>query len=326
MENLETARMILDAMVKEDGVNWQQTRQSAASIIGSLPDHFEDQLQTLLEDADIEVESKAIAAVGKLRKERFISHLLERLNDPRVQPVITEALATFGDPIVETLSDRLLDTSLRIELRRQIPGVLLRIGTPEAERVLVESLLEEDTLLRLRIVSSLNKLRNTHPELEMDTNLIETLLAAEIIGHYRSYQILGSLGGELERDDTVARAVGEAMKEELERIFRLMQLLFPVTTCTVPTLGFNRRMRWFTITLLSSSTTFSSRKCAGCWCRCWIAKSASRSGELANRLVGTKVETREEVVAALMHSQDPWLKSCAAYAIGILGLNFLERT
>ena len=75
MENLETARMILDAMVKEDGVNWQQTRRSAARIIGSLPDHFEAQLQALLEDADIEVESQAIAAVGKLQKQRFISHL-----------------------------------------------------------------------------------------------------------------------------------------------------------------------------------------------------------------------------------------------------------
>lgn len=324
--NLETARVILDGMVKEDGVNCQQTRLAAASIIGSLPDHFEEQLQTLLEDADIEVESKAIAAVGKLRKERFVSHLLERLNDPRVQPVIAEALAAFGDPIVETLRDRLLDPSLRIELRRQIPGVLLRIGTPEAERVLVESLLEGDTVLRLRIISSLNKLRSTHPEVEIDTNLIETLLAAEIMGHYRSYQILGTLGAQLQRDDTVARALREAMKQELERIFRLMQLLFPRYDLHSAYFGLQSKdaavhdnalefldnilkppMRKLLVPLLDSEVSVAGRV------------------SLANRLVGAKVETREEAVAAMMHSQDPWLKSCAAYAIGILGLNFLER-
>ncbi len=45
---------------------------------------------------------------------------------------------------------------------------------------------------------------------------------------------------------------------------------------------------------------------------------------LANDVVGTGVETSEEAVAMLMHTGDPWLKSCAAYAIGALGLKSLE--
>jgi len=36
------------------------------------------------------------------------------------------------------------------------------------------------------------------------------------------------------------------------------------------------------------------------------------------------VETREEAVAALLSSEDPWLRSCAAYAIGALGLKGME--
>jgi hypothetical protein len=46
---------------------------------------------------------------------------------------------------------------------------------------------------------------------------------------------------------------------------------------------------------------------------------------LANRLVGAKVESQEEAVAALVGSDDPWLKSCGAYAIGTLGLKSLEK-
>ena len=39
---------------------------------------------------------------------------------------------------------------------------------------------------------------------------------------------------------------------------------------------------------------------------------------------GLKVENREEAVAALVGSEDPWLKSCGAYAIGMLGMTSLE--
>ena len=40
---------------------------------------------------------------------------------------------------------------------------------------------------------------------------------------------------------------------------------------------------------------------------------------LAQRLVGAPLETPEEAVAALAGTGDPWLRSCAAYAIGALG-------
>ena len=46
-------------------------------------------------------------------------------------------------------------------------------------------------------------------------------MVAEMMGHYRSYQILGASG--LNVDEGLKRT----MAEELERIFRLMKLLFP---------------------------------------------------------------------------------------------------
>jgi hypothetical protein len=44
----------------------------------------------------------------------------------------------------------------------------------------------------------------------------------------------------------------------------------------------------------------------------------------ANRLLGTEVDTHEQAVAVLLASDDPWMRSCAAYAIGALGLKSLE--
>jgi len=45
---------------------------------------------------------------------------------------------------------------------------------------------------------------------------------------------------------------------------------------------------------------------------------------MANRLVRVKIENQEQAVTALVTSDDPWLRSCGAYAIGALGIRSLE--
>ena len=49
--------------------------------------------------------------------------------------------------------------------------------------------------------------------------------------------------------------------------------------------------------------------------------SMAQRGHLANSLLGAALGDREEAIAVMMLSQDPWLKSCAAYAIGELRLS-----
>ncbi len=71
---------------------------------------------------------------------------------------------------------------------------MVKIGTPAACGALMEHLLESDTALRFRIISALNKLSRHHPEIATDSQMLETVLAAEILGHYRSYQILEKVG------------------------------------------------------------------------------------------------------------------------------------
>jgi hypothetical protein len=41
--------------------------------------------------------------------------------------------------------------------------------------------------------------------------------------------------------------------------------------------------------------------------------------------VRVKIENQEQAVAELVASDDPWLKSCGAYAIGSLGIKSLEH-
>jgi HEAT repeat protein len=311
--------------VAETGSDGQRTRLEAARLVGALPDHFAEQLRKLLSDADVEVMREAIRAAGILRKRTFVLQLLDLLADPQLASAVTEALAKFGDRIIGTLRDSLADPAVRIEIRREIPNLLMRIGTMEAARVLEENLLESDTTMRFRVISALNKIRQLHPELELDAQMIETVLAAEIMGHYRSYQILGPLGKSLESEDPVARALRDSMNQEQERIFRLLGLLYPRYDFHSAYFGLQStnaivhanalefldnilkpQLRNVLVPLLDSDVSLAERV------------------RLANRLVGAKMESREEAVAALVSSEDPWLKSCGAYAIGTLGLTSLE--
>jgi ATP:ADP antiporter, AAA family len=219
-ENLEGARVILDGMVREEGIQGRRTRLEAARLIANLPTRFEPQLGQLLQDADKEVVRSAMHAAASHHRRRWAPLLVERLSDPELHYDAVEALLVFGEAIAGTLRDYLGDESVPIEIRREIPPILLRLGTPVSVRILANNVIQGDNVLRYRIISALNKLLDVHKDFEMDADSIETVLVAEIMGYYRSCQLLESSTAE-------AVELRESMKQDLERIFRLLKLLWP---------------------------------------------------------------------------------------------------
>jgi AAA family ATP:ADP antiporter len=313
-QNVEAARWLFDAMVKEQGAGGAHTRLAAARIITALPDCFESQLAMLLADSDAEVVRQAIRAVGALRKRRFVPALVERLADPRVSQDAGAVLAGFENAVVGTLADCLSNSHLSLALRREIPRVLLRIGTAPAARVLAENLLQVDDVLRDRVISSLNKLQERHPTPFVDRNLVETVLVAEIMDHYRSYQILGARRGHA---DEMLQA---SMTRELERIFRLMKLLFPSIDLqnayreiqSKDAVGHANVLEFLDNTLNSQLRSLVIPMIDP-------EISPRERTALADKLLGSRVNSYHEAIAILLHSEDPWLRTCAEYAIEKLG-------
>ena len=324
-QNLEAARNILDSMVNEAGEEGLHHRVEAARLLGELPDSFDPLLSRLLADSDTQVVCEAIRSVGLLRKRRLVPELLDKLADHRLAPSAAQALSTFGDSIVGGLRDHLCDSTVPIQARREIPSVLVALGTARAASVLLDNLLQGDTMLRFRTIDALNKLCRVNPEIVLDIQMLETVLAAEILGHYRSYQILATIGATGDGVDPLARALKESIQQELERIFRLLYLLHPRLDLHSAYVGLQStsvsvhdnalefldnvlksQLRDMLVPLLDSKVTVAER------------------AQIAQRLVRAKIETQEQAVAELVASDDPWLKSCGAYAIGTLGIRSLE--
>lgn len=323
--NLEAARAILQEMVSARGPAGVRDRQEAARLLSRVPDAFHDLYEALVADAETVVARQAIRSAALVKGDTLVPVLIAALARADVGDDAAEALARHGDAVVPAIAARLNDPLTPIDIRRELPQVLVRIASADAERVLMDGLLHPDVSVRHNIVISLNKLHAVHPRIRFYPGIVETALAAEIAGHYRSYQVLGPLRAQLKDDDAILQALHHTMEQELERIFRLMKLLFPGIALHDAYVGVRSanplvranaleflenvlkpELRQVLLPLLDSQVTVNER----------IA--------IADRLVGAPLATAEQSVATLLASDDAWLRSCAVHAAGVLQLHGLE--
>ncbi len=320
-QNVEAAQLILQRMVADGGDDGLRGRIEAARVIGLSPDIFERELRKLLEDDAPEVAREAVRAAGRLGKRALVHRLVDRIAEPWLTDDVVTALGQLGDRVVGTLRDYLVDRDTPDAIRRELPGALQAIGTPAAQVVLVESLLDADTVVRLRVVTALNKLLQQHPDRTVDRGIVETALAAEITGHYRSYQVLGTMGGSLDGAEPVLQALRDSLSQESERIFRLMKVLYPdhdLHSAFVGVQSTDRGVHDNALEFLENVLPPQVRALVVPLFDREVS-TAGRAG-IAERLVGVTVSSREEAVEMLVLSRDRWLQSCAAYAIGELRL------
>ena len=336
-QNIDAAKLMLQKMIEEQGESGRRARLEAARLMSVLPDAFDRELRALVDDGDVDVAKAAIAAVGVLKKRSLIGDLIDRLAEPALNEAVVTSLSAFGDRVVGTLRDYLTDDSMRAEVRREIPKCLEAIGSAPAQAVLVETVLDRDVVLRYHTIAALNRLGQAHPDRPTDRKLIESVLAAEIMGHYRSYQVLGTLGSlsrrspdGAEADDPsnpVEHGLRESMEKETERIFRLLKILYPQydmhsayvgLQSTDPVVHDNAvefmdsvlppEVRQVIIPLFDRNVSTDVR----------IAT--------ANRMLGSALGDREEAIEVMALSQDPWLRACAAYAMGEMRLTRFAPT
>jgi AAA family ATP:ADP antiporter len=321
-QNVDAARLLLQKMVEEPGDEGRRTRLEAARLLAILPDIFEKELRTLLEDDDVEIARTAIQAVGALKKRSMIGALVERMGEPALNESAVAALAKFGDRIVGTLRDYLLDQDIRAEVRREIPKVLQEIGTAAAHAVLVETVLDRDVVLRYHTIAAINRLGQAHPDRSTDRKLIETVLAAEIMGHYRSYQVLATLEGSMDDpSNPIEHGLRESMEKETERIFRLLKILYSQYDLHSAYVGMQS-----TDPVVHDNAVEFMDSVLPPEVRSLIIPLFDRNVRVrdriitANRLLGSTLGDREEAIEVMAVSEDPWLRACAAYAIGEMRL------
>jgi AAA family ATP:ADP antiporter len=279
----------------------------------------------LIHDPDPGVARQAVNAASVVMRDDVLDALIRALSRPDIGADAAAKLTHYGNALVPELSRLLHEPATPLEIKRELPQILVRIGTPLAEEVLIGCLLEADVTLRHRVIASLNKLHDVHPEVRIDEQLVEVVLAAEIAGHYRSYQVLGPLREQLKEDDSVLQALDTSMEQELERIFRLMGLIFQGQALHDAYIG----LRSSSATVRANALEYLDNVLKPELRRLLVPLLDSQVSvderiRLADQIVGAPLETAEQSIATLLASGDPWLKSSAVYAVGAMRLQSLE--
>ena len=162
-----------------------------------------------------------------ITRDELVEPLVAALDRAELVDEAAGALARYGNRIIPEIERRLRDIETPQDIRRELPAVLVRIGTAEAEQALIGSLLQADVTLRHRVIASLNKLRTVAsrgPPRSVDHQPAargRDRRALPLVSGARAAQ------GAAQEDDPVLQAMHHAMDQELDRIFRLMALLLP---------------------------------------------------------------------------------------------------
>jgi ATP:ADP antiporter, AAA family len=122
-------------------------------------------LAKLLRSNSPEVVGYALESAGRQRKREFVPLIVPHLGRPGTAEAAAGALLEYGDRIAGMLKDYLADPAEESAVRKAIPAILARMGTPRAAAILVHELKAREAAVSAEIIAALDKLRSAQPDI-----------------------------------------------------------------------------------------------------------------------------------------------------------------
>ncbi len=309
---------LISAAMNDDSVEAELSRVLVARVLGVLnKPEFSGYIETLLNDKSLEVVRNAIECIGRLKRRKYIPWLIDRLTDRDLRINVRNALADFGATILGTLSDYLHDRSVDYNIRKNIPRVMKLIPEQDTVDALTENLEKVEPSLKYHVVKALNSLRSKYSELRFDDEKVSHVLLEEIKEYYEIYLILYSHRqfDESPGSKLLKRALEEKQQSNLERIFRLLGLVYPPTDIFYAYQGFvsgKKALQANAIEFLDNLLSRDVKKYILPILDDVPVDTVLRKGEEFFRV---RMNTKEEALERLITGRDNWLKCCAIYNV-----------
>lgn len=206
-------------------------REAARAVARTTDPQFRQVLMPLMNDPDLTVAREAIKSAHLLGDTDllFVPVLVSLLRDRRLKNTARDVLVSYGEDVIPTLIYFLNDEDEDPWVRRHIPGTLALIPSKSSADELLNCLSGDDGFIRYKAIKALERMRRESPtEIELDHEPIQALLKKEVT---RFYRYLGSYydlfdKGNLSRDTLLAQALEEKRDRAMDRVYRLMGLLY----------------------------------------------------------------------------------------------------
>lgn len=249
--------------------------------------------------------------------------MVHKLHQPAIRQAAIEALTQFGSIVEPLLAQTLADPKIEQEIRRYIPEALQRLGSPQAAASLLGCLKESDRVVRGAIFVALTRLRDAGVHFEVEKEQLREALWLELGYYYQVYlwQADLELSGTGEQS-LLDEALTVRLKERLDRIFFLLELLYSVQTIDAVRATLQAEdspQRANAIELLDNIIERELKILL----LPLIEGPPAQVFEIARQRFNITRRSKSERLSELARYPDPWLCSCAIFQIGRLSLTDL---
>lgn len=204
-----------------------EERRETVRALGKLgKSPFSGEIERYLGDLDTAVRREAALAAGESRDPALLPALAGLLSDRSVRVQARRGLEAYGDDAVPLLAAWLDDRSLPLSLRLEIPRVLRGIGSEAASHAMLHSNIEDHAYLRYRIAIQLSKLHQEHPKVPVDHQRLREATLRRLNAYAYYLRVYRDLEAALPPGSPLVRALGDRLEQNLELVFRLLQIRF----------------------------------------------------------------------------------------------------
>lgn len=231
-EDIAAAECVLEKLRTDPRETTVEVRKELAALLRHIPDmRFRRLLIPLLTDSSLEVAQEALRSVRQLGNSdyMFVPVLISLLRHPRLRQNARDLLVGYGEATLEALGHFLRDQGEYPAVRRNIPSAIARIHCPRAAELLLGALADPDRQLRFEAIAGLGTMRRRQPGLSLRREPVEALVLSECekSAYYATLR-QNCFGGHMpDRGRLLGRALGEKEVRSIDRIFRLLGLIFP---------------------------------------------------------------------------------------------------
>ena len=319
-EPLITKEWIADAAASPD----KNRRVMAAIAIAVRGASDSRVLHKLLQDQEPEVVAEACRTAAHLQDRTYLDSLLRLLAHARMRGYAIEALAGFGERVVGTLGDVLLDTTTPLPVRRQIPRVLRQIPSQRSVDVLFQSYNEDDFTVRTSVLKGLNHLRDKSPKLNYGRESLQQYISREARYYY---EMAAALSPFKENQETpaarlLAATLEDRLRRTLERLFRLLGLKYPPKEMHAAYLALNRKKTDEYTAAIEFLDNVLERDLKRVFLP--LLDESTRVTQTGRDLFGVEEKDQRAALKELMRSGDAWIAACAVATAAELGLRELR--
>ena len=321
-EDVAVAEAALERLAADTREPAAESRRQVAAALGGIGGaRFRARLVPLMFDPDTAVAREAIRSAGRGggAEDLLVPPLVSLLRHRSLHEAARDVLVSRGEGVVETLGHFLGEEAEDVEVRRRIPATLARIPSQRSVDLLLASLGQEDEPLRDQALAALERLRREQPALAFARAPIEERALAEARQALRCV----SLSFNLRRDDgqgsLLDRALEERRERSVDRVYRLLGLIFPWRDVVVARHGMegNARAHARAAEYLDNMLTGPLRR----WLMPLLEEAPlEEKARKANALLRTRVRDPEDTLAQLIHDDDQALAAAAIHRVEEKGL------